>query len=185
MPQLQTSGCPADLAAAAVILSLCCCCRPQISIFLASTRSGGLGLNLQTADTVILYDSDWNPQWDLQVCMHVYFAGTKQCNAVQHCTMQCSKVQYGTVQYGTVLYSAVQYSTVQYSTVQYSTVQYSTVQYIPCCHTLQCNLTTPAPCPPHHAGDGACAPHRLDHACAHLPAGDCHLARPGLLAVLR
>jgi hypothetical protein len=39
----------------------------QISIFLASTRSGGLGLNLQTADTVILYDSDWNPQWDLQV----------------------------------------------------------------------------------------------------------------------
>lgn len=41
----------------------------QISIFLASTRSGGLGLNLQTADTVILYDSDWNPQWDLQVCV--------------------------------------------------------------------------------------------------------------------
>lgn len=39
----------------------------QISVFLASTRSGGLGLNLQTADTVILYDSDWNPQWDLQV----------------------------------------------------------------------------------------------------------------------
>jgi hypothetical protein len=49
----------------------CVICRSfsclQISIFLASTRSGGLGLNLQTADTVILYDSDWNPQWDLQV----------------------------------------------------------------------------------------------------------------------
>eukprot|EP00775_Hariotina_reticulata_P009453 gene9453-9619_t len=39
----------------------------DVFIFLSSTRSGGLGLNLQTADTVILYDSDWNPQWDLQI----------------------------------------------------------------------------------------------------------------------
>ena len=31
-----------------------------------STRAGGLGINLQTSDTVILYDSDWNPQVDLQ-----------------------------------------------------------------------------------------------------------------------
>jgi SWI/SNF-related matrix-associated actin-dependent regulator of chromatin subfamily A member 5 len=36
-------------------------------IFLMSTRAGGLGVNLQTADTCILYDSDWNPQADLQV----------------------------------------------------------------------------------------------------------------------
>ena len=35
-------------------------------IFLLSTRAGGVGLNLATADTVILYDSDWNPQMDLQ-----------------------------------------------------------------------------------------------------------------------
>lgn len=34
--------------------------------FLLSTRAGGLGLNLATADTVVLYDSDWNPQVDLQ-----------------------------------------------------------------------------------------------------------------------
>ena len=36
------------------------------SVFLLSTRAGGLGINLATADIVVLYDSDWNPQMDLQ-----------------------------------------------------------------------------------------------------------------------
>ena len=35
-------------------------------VFLMSTRAGGLGINCQTADTCILFDSDWNPQNDLQ-----------------------------------------------------------------------------------------------------------------------
>ena len=38
----------------------------QIFVFLLSTRAGGQGLNLQSADTVIFFDSDWNPQMDLQ-----------------------------------------------------------------------------------------------------------------------
>ena len=40
---------------------------PPQFIFLLSTRAGGLGINLATADVVVLYDSDWNPQMDLQV----------------------------------------------------------------------------------------------------------------------
>ncbi|XP_028407200.1 lymphoid-specific helicase-like [Dendronephthya gigantea] len=40
--------------------------EPDVFIFLLSTRAGGLGLNLTAADTVIIFDSDWNPQQDLQ-----------------------------------------------------------------------------------------------------------------------
>ncbi|CAF2370180.1 unnamed protein product [Rotaria sp. Silwood2] len=40
--------------------------EPDVFIFLISTRAGGLGLNLMAADTVILFNSDWNPMIDIQ-----------------------------------------------------------------------------------------------------------------------
>ncbi|KAH9303461.1 hypothetical protein KI387_015044, partial [Taxus chinensis] len=43
--------------------------------FLLSTRAGGLGINLATADTVILYDSDWNPHADFQAMARAHRLG--------------------------------------------------------------------------------------------------------------
>ena len=44
-------------------------------VFLLSTRAGGLGLNLTAADTVIIYDSDWNPHQDMQAMDRVHRIG--------------------------------------------------------------------------------------------------------------
>merc|ERR1719323_1110587 len=47
-------------------------------IFMLSTRAGGLGINLYTADIVILFDSDWNPQMDLQAMDRAHRIGQKK-----------------------------------------------------------------------------------------------------------
>uniref|UniRef100_A0A1A9WIH8 Chromatin-remodeling complex ATPase chain Iswi n=1 Tax=Glossina brevipalpis TaxID=37001 RepID=A0A1A9WIH8_9MUSC len=47
-------------------------------IFMLATRAGGLGINLATADVVIIYDSDWNPQMDLQAMDRAHRIGQKK-----------------------------------------------------------------------------------------------------------
>lgn len=47
-------------------------------IFMLSTRAGGLGINLATADVVIIYDSDWNPQMDLQAMDRAHRIGQQK-----------------------------------------------------------------------------------------------------------
>jgi SWI/SNF-related matrix-associated actin-dependent regulator of chromatin subfamily A member 5 len=47
-------------------------------VFMLSTRAGGLGINLYTADIVVLYDSDWNPQADLQAMDRAHRIGQKK-----------------------------------------------------------------------------------------------------------
>lgn len=53
--------------------------KPDLFVFLLSTRAGGLGINLTAADTVIFYDSDWNPTIDSQAMDRAHRLGqTKQ-----------------------------------------------------------------------------------------------------------
>ena len=56
-------------------------------LFMLSTRAGGMGLNLQTADTVIIFDSDWNPQMDAQAEDRAHRIGQKR--RVKILTMVC------------------------------------------------------------------------------------------------
>ena len=58
-------------------------------IFLLTTRAGGLGINLTSADVVILFDSDWNPQADLQAMDRAHRIGqTKQVVVFRFVTEQ-------------------------------------------------------------------------------------------------
>ncbi|KHJ92260.1 protein, SNF2 family [Oesophagostomum dentatum] len=47
-------------------------------IFMLTTRAGGLGINLATADVVVIFDSDWNPQSDLQAMDRAHRIGQKK-----------------------------------------------------------------------------------------------------------
>ena len=51
---------------------------PEEFVFLLSTKAGGVGINLTAADTVIIYDSDWNPQNDIQAEARCHRIGQTQ-----------------------------------------------------------------------------------------------------------
>ncbi|XP_052775385.1 transcription activator BRG1-like isoform X2 [Mya arenaria] len=58
-------------------------------IFILSTRAGGLGLNLQTADTVVIFDSDWNPHQDLQAQDRAHRIGQQnEVRVLRFCTVK-------------------------------------------------------------------------------------------------
>ncbi|KAG5333444.1 HELLS helicase, partial [Acromyrmex heyeri] len=60
---------------------------PDMFLFLISIRAGGVGLNLMGADTVIIYDSDWNPQVDIQAMARCHRIGqTKPVVVYKLCT---------------------------------------------------------------------------------------------------
>eukprot|EP00803_Ostreobium_quekettii_P003791 evm.model.scf_714EXC.7 EVM.evm.TU.scf_714EXC.7 scf_714EXC:47239-61229(-) len=52
--------------------------QEKYCVFLLSTRAGGLGINLATADTVIIYDSDWNPHNDIQAQSRAHRLGQQK-----------------------------------------------------------------------------------------------------------
>ena len=54
------------------------CRDPEKFVFLLCTRAGGVGINLAAADTVIIYDSDWNPQNDIQAQARCHRIGQKK-----------------------------------------------------------------------------------------------------------
>lgn len=61
----------------------------QYGVFLLSTRAGGLGINLATADTVIIYDSDWNPHNDLQAQARAHRLGQRKPVMIYRCVHTC------------------------------------------------------------------------------------------------
>lgn len=60
----------------------------ECEVFLLSTRAAGVGLNLIAADTVILYDSSWNPQWDLQAISRAHRQGQTKAVTVYRLLME-------------------------------------------------------------------------------------------------
>ena len=61
------------------------------NVFLLCTRAGGVGINLTAADTVIIFDSDWNPQNDIQAQARCHRIGQTQMVKVYRCVSSLSQ----------------------------------------------------------------------------------------------
>jgi Helicase conserved C-terminal domain len=62
----------------------------KLFVFILSTRSGGLGINLTGADTVIFFDSDWNPAMDAQAQDRAHRIGQTRDVHIYRCVHRCS-----------------------------------------------------------------------------------------------
>ncbi|KHJ49017.1 CHDCT2 domain protein [Trichuris suis] len=90
----------------------------QQFVFLLSTRAGGLGINLATADTVIIYDSDWNPHNDIQAFSRAHRIGqNRKVMIYRFVTRNSVEERITTVCPFTLLLSARDSTTFSYSQV--------------------------------------------------------------------
>ena len=55
---------------------------PDVKVFLITTKAGGIGINLTAASNIIIYDSDWNPQNDIQAIARAHRIGQKKLVSV-------------------------------------------------------------------------------------------------------
>lgn len=67
---------------------------PKTFVFILSTRSGGVGINLTGADTVIFYDSDWNPAMDAQVRAASHTPSAPQPGHMHACMRACGRMAW-------------------------------------------------------------------------------------------
>lgn len=56
--------------------------HPDVLVFIISTKAGGVGINLTSATNIIIYDSDWNPQNDLQAIARAHRIGQRKTVSV-------------------------------------------------------------------------------------------------------
>jgi superfamily II DNA or RNA helicase len=103
-------------------------------IMLLSTRAGGLGLNLTAADTVIIFDSDWNPQNDLQAQARAHRIGQTQSVKVYRLLTKKTYEMHMFHRYSTACTQYTLYSlcTCSTGTVQHAlTIHYTHYAHIP------------------------------------------------------